>query len=214
MNDQRTTQVHAAAERPSFAAPVLAGWALLFLTGCADWAYRQIQLGQSAEEYERVLPAETSRRTAVGLCHLSSDRFGRTDAFVVLLTGDRRVAGKLRARHYERDWGLKVDRGFWLEGELDPELYGVQSTGPLDTLRAIAGELTDYRGEKLALDAHAWVAAGLVRLMQRWPGVEDVGVSSQRLSELFELVPGGGAARLEVNEHGIYRLEYKQGKTQ
>jgi hypothetical protein len=213
MSNPRTSEGRGVTHRSVCTAALLAAPVLLLLTGCTDWAYRQIQLGQSAEEYERVLPAETSRRTAVGLCHLSSDRFGRTDAFVVLLTGDRRVAGKLRARHYERDWGLKVDRGFWLEGELDPELYGVQSAGPLDTLRAIAGDLTDYRGEKLALDAHAWVAAGLVRLMQRWPGVEDVGVSSQRLSELFELVPGGGAARLEVNERGIYRLEYKQGTT-
>ena len=191
------------------------GWcfalALLPLVGCVDWGYQRIQLGEPADRYERVLPAETSRRTALGLCHLSEDKFGRTDAFVVLLTSDRRVAGKLRARHYEHDWGFKVERGFLLEGELDPELCGVQASGPLDTLRAIAGELTDYRGEKLALDAHAWVAAGLARLMQRWPRVEDVGVSSQRLSELFELVPGGGAARIEVDERGIYRLEYKQG---
>jgi hypothetical protein len=213
MNDQRTNHAGAMARRPSLAATVLAGSALLFLGGCADWSYRQIRLGQSSENCERVLPPETSRRTALGLCHLSSDPFGRTEALVVLLTGDRRVAAKLRARHYERDWGFKVDRGYWLEGELDPELYGVQSTGPLDTLRAIAADLTDYRGEKLALDAHAWVAAGLVRLMQRWPGVEDVGVSSQRLSELFELVPGGGVARIAVDERGIYRLEYKQGQT-
>lgn len=200
-------------QSPSATAGVVAVL-LLLCTGCADWSYRQIRLGQSSEDYARILPPETSRRTALGLCHLSSDGFGRTEAFVVLLTSDRRVAGKLRARHYQRDWGLRVDRGFWLEGELDPELYGVQSTGPLDTLRAIAGELTDYRGEKLALDAHAWVAAGLVRLIQRWPGVRDVGVSSQRLSELFERVPGGGVARIEVDENGIYRLEYKQGKTQ
>jgi hypothetical protein len=194
----------------------LAGLALaglVGLTGCADWSYRQIQLGQPSDNYERVLPAETSRRTALGLCHLSEDGLGRTDAMVVLLTDDRRVAAKMWARHLEREWGWKTDRGFWLEGELEPELYGAQATGPLDTLRAIAGELTDYRGEKLALDAHAWVAAGLVRLIQRWPRVESTGVSSQRLSELFELVPGGGAARIEVNEQGIYRFEYKQGLT-
>ncbi len=207
------TTAGAATQRPLDAAAIVAASVLLFLTGCADWSYRQIQLGQSSEDYERVLPAETSRRTALGLCHLSRDAFGRTEAFVVLLTSDRRVAGKLRARHCERNWGFKVERGFQLEGELDPELYGVPSAGPLDTLRAIAADLTDYRGERLALDAHAWVAAGLVRLMQRWPGVEEVGVASQRLSELFELVPGGGVARIEVDEQGVYRLEYKQGKT-
>jgi hypothetical protein len=187
---------------------------LLLTTGCADWSYRQIQLGQSPQDYARILPAGTSRRTALGLCHLSNDHFGRTDAIVVLLTSDRQVAAKLWARHYERNWGFnKVTRGFRLVGELDPELYDVEGTGPLDSLRAIASELTDYRGEKLALEAHAWVAAGLVRFLQRWPPVADMGVTSQRLSELFERVPGGGGAHLEVDEHGIYHFEYRQGRT-
>jgi hypothetical protein len=212
MEDHRARNDCVASSQLRGALALLAALALLCLTGCADWSYRQIRLGQESDDFERVLPAETSRRTALGLCHLSEDKLGRTDAIVVLLTSDRRVAGKLRA-HFQRNWGFKTDYGFWLQGELDPELYGVEASGPLDTLRALAVELTDYQGERLALDAHAWAAAGLVRLIQRWPGVADAGVSSQRLEELFEQVPGGGTARLEVDERGIYRLEYRQGKT-
>jgi len=193
---------------------VLVSVLAVLLSGCVDWSYRQIRLGQPGDECERLLPAASSRRTALGLCHLHDDKLGRTDALVVLLTADRRVAGKLWARRFERNWGLKTSRGYWLVGELNPELYRVRAAGPIDTLRAIAGELTDYRGEKLALDAHALVAAGLARLMQRWPGVTDPGVSSQRLTELLEVVPGGGIARLEVDERGTYRLEYRQGRTQ
>ena len=200
-------------KRTSHQAVLLAPVALL-LAGCANWSYEQIQLGQSPEDYARVLPAGTSRKTALGLCHLSRGRLGHTDALVVLLTSDRRVAAKLWARHSESDWRLgRAECGFRLVGELDPELYAVTGSGPLDTLRAIAGQLTDYQGEKLARDAHAWVAAGLVRLLHRWPEVRDVGVSSQRLDELLELVPGGGTARLEVDARGIYHLEYDQGRT-
>jgi hypothetical protein len=214
MSDHHDAKSHVAGYHVPYLAGVVTGLTLLALTGCTNWSYRQIQLGQSPKDYERVLPAETSRKTALGLCHLSEDRFGHQDALVVLLANDRRVAGKLWARHFGRKWRLGgAERGFRLVGELDPELYGVAGSGPLDTLRAIAGELTDYRGEKLAVDAHTWVAAGLVRLMQRWPGVRDTGVASQRLDELLDLVPGGGTARLEIDERGIYHLEYEQGRT-
>jgi hypothetical protein len=213
MGDHCMAKSHAAGCGARCAVGVVIGLALLALTGCTNWSYRQVQLGQGTKEYARILPAETSRKTALGLCHLSRDKLGRTDALVVLLTSDRRVAAKLWARHTESDWRLgRAERGFRLVGELDPELYGVAGSGPLDTLRAIAAELTDYRGEQLAQDAHAWVAAGLVRLMQRWPEVRDVGVSSQRLDELLDRVPGGGTARVEIDDRGVYHLEYEQGR--
>jgi hypothetical protein len=204
---------HRLIQRGLCPAALLAPLAAL-LVGCANWSYDQIQLGQSPRDYARVLPAETSRKTALGLCHLSHDKLGHTDALVVLLTSERRVAAKLQARYFESGWRFgRTESGFRLVGELDPELYGVAGSGPLDSLRALAANLTDYRGEKLALDAHAWVAAGLVRLMQRWPNVRDVGISSQRLDQLLERVPGGGTARLEVDTDGIYHLLYEQGRT-
>jgi hypothetical protein len=185
----------------------------LALPGCADATYDMIRLGQQPQEYERILPADRSRRTHLGLCYLDSDGRGRTDAIVVLLTADRRVAARIQSTCFERDWGFKLDRGFRLRGELDPQLYDLHAAGPIDTLRAIAGDLSNYQGEKLASDAYAWVAAGLVRLMQRWPKVTDVGVETHKLTELFERVAGGGEARITVDVRGVYRFEYEQGLT-
>lgn len=160
-----------------------------------------------------MLPADGSRHTDLGLCYLKSDAFGRTDAMVVLLNRQQQVAAKLHATHYRRQLGFKVDTGFWLRGELDPELIGLSATGPIDTLRAIADDLLTYRGEKLAMDAHAWIAAGLVRLMQRWPHVSDPGLRSDGLTEMLDRVPGAGMARISIDESGVYHLEYRQGTT-
>ena len=49
---------------------------------------------------------------------------------VVLLTHDRRVAGKIHATRFLREYGLKTDEGFLLQGELDPRLAELQATGP------------------------------------------------------------------------------------
>ena len=159
-----------------------------------------------------MLPAEGSRRTDLGLCYLGSDLFGRTDALVILLTHDRRVAGKLHATHYRRSYGFKTETGFRLRGELDPEACGLSATGPIDTLRAICDALVSYQGEKIATEAHAWGAAGLIRLIQRWPHVSELGSQTESLSETLSLVPGGGVARLGMNERGIHEFEYLQGK--
>jgi hypothetical protein len=191
---------------------------LAMLTGllnaaCAQWSYDRVKLGQGPPDYERAFPAESARRTHLGLCSLREDVFGRTDAVVVLLTHDRRVAGKVHATRFIRDYGFKTDEGFLLQGELDPQLAELQATAPLDTLRAIAVDLAEYQGERLAMEAHAWVAGGLVRLIQCWPHVNDIGIAAVRLTELFELVPGGGEARIAVNPAGIYQFEYRKGKT-
>jgi len=185
--------------------------AVLALSGCSAMSYNAIELGQGPREYDRILPDDTSRTTALGLCHLSKQLNGQTNAIVVFLTPDRRVAGKLYAKHIDRNWGFVRRSGYTLVGELDLEAYDVGQTGAIDTLRAMTSELTQVRGEPIVMDAHAWVAAGLVRLLQRWPAVEDFGVPSERLSELLELVPGGGAARISVTEDGVFLVEYRQG---
>ena len=195
------------------AALLLAMLAGLLNAGCAQWSYSHIKLGQEPQDYERAFPAESARRTHLGLCSLCEDAFGRTDAVVVLLTRDRRVAGKVHATRFVRDYGFKRDEGFLLRGELDPQLAELQATGPIDVLRVIATDLAEYQGEKLAMEAHAWVAGGLVRLIQCWPHVNEVGIEAARLTELFELVPGGGEARIAVDQAGIYQFEYRKGKT-
>ena len=183
---------------------------LLALSGCgANRLYDRIQLGQSPREYKSVLPEATSRRTVLGLCHFHANSLGRTDALVVLLSDDRRVAAKLLAS-YVAPTVLNARRGgYRLRGELDPKLYDVSGTGPIDAFRLIAAELANYRGEKLARDAHAWVAAGIIRLLQRWPKLRDSGVRSDRLDLALERVRGGGGGAITVDEAGVYRISYR-----
>jgi hypothetical protein len=183
---------------------------VMLLTGCADWSYRTIQIGQGPREYSRVLPMEESRKTALGLCSLQTSKTGRTDAIVVLVTEDRRVAAKFWARRMERNWGFgHVESSYELVGELSPKLYGSEGSGPIDTLRSLIVVLTEYRGEKLAMESHAWIAAGLERLMQCWPGDRDAGATSPHLDAKLSQVPGGGTGRMEIDKRGIYQLRYR-----
>ena len=179
--------------------------------GCADWSYNQIALRQQLRDYERVFPEGQSRRTETTVCYCEQNVAGRTDAVVVLLTRDRQVCGKFQATHIERNYGLATEVSYVLRGEIDPELAHVSGSGPIDTLRVIADELTSLGGDKFARDAHAWVAAGIVRLLQRWPHPGDEGPAFPRLTDALEHVPGGGQARISVNEHGVYLVEYTHG---
>lgn len=194
---------------------LLIGAALVLpaLCGCASWTYSQLRLGQRPQDYERVLPADRARRTSTGVCAYQQNALGDSEAIVVLLTSDRRIAGKLRATRVKARWGQAFD-AYALTGELDRELYDAQETGPLDTLRALAGELADYSGERLAAQAHELAAAGLIRLVQRWPHALDLGVREARAAELLELAAGGGEAGLSVGVDGVFRFWYRVGRTE
>jgi hypothetical protein len=180
------------------------------LAGCAEYGYRQVQLGQEQQLYRATFPEDQTRRTAVGVCYLETDPFGRTEAAVLLLTADRRVAGKLHAKHVERRWGSVIETSYQLRGELDPELLKLGGTGPIDTLRAIADELTAGDGDSFVREVHGWVAAGLVRLVQHWPHAGDEGPALPRLSGVLERVAAGGQARITVDPRGVFVVEYTQ----
>lgn len=182
----------------------------LLQCGCVDWTYDRVALGQVLHEYARVFPEERTRRTTSTLCYLGHSPAGRTDAVVLLLTRDRRVAAKMQASHTERKWGPRTQTAYALRGELDPSLAQLDATGPADALRAVADELTSVEGDKFTRDAHGWVAAGLVRLLQRWPHLGDEGPAPPRLIDILDHVPGSGVARITVDQRGAYILEYTQ----
>jgi hypothetical protein len=183
-----------------------------FVTGCADWSYDRMRIGMTQRECERAFAEDSFWRTDLGFCYLQvRPQAGRTDALVVLLARDQRVAGKLQATRFEPAGWLSRESGFRLRGELDPAAAALNATGPIDALRALVDDLTSYRGAKPALDAHAWVAAGLVRLMERWPHVGQEGPRNATLDDLLERVPGGGEARISVDRRGVYAFEYRQG---
>lgn len=191
--------------RPLF--PALA----LLLSGCANWAYDRFQIGQEWKQVERVLPADATRRTGPGVCSLTNDMTGRTDALAVLLTRDQRIAAKFQATHFERNYGFKVETGVRFRAEIHPQLARLEGSGPIDALRAVADDLTAVEGEKLIRDAHGWIGASIIRILQRWPHAGDDGPTVSRVAEALERVPGGGTARIALDERGVYVIEYAVG---
>jgi len=192
----------------------VAAWAALGLplmaTGCAGLTYEQIKLGEQLRTYDRVFPEDRARRTENTVCFMESDLTGKTEAVVVLVTRDRRVAGKLHATHVDRQLGLTRETSYTLVGEIDPVVAKLNSTGPADTLRAIVDQLISVDSDQTAREAHGWVAVGLVRLLQRWPHVGDEGPSFPKLPDLLDRVPADGIARLAVDGRGMFLLEYTQ----
>jgi hypothetical protein len=134
----------------------------------------------------------------------------RRDALVVLLTPDRRVSAKFHAALVERDL-LGRPGGYRLRGEIDPTLLRLGDVGPVDAVRAVADQLTSIEEDAFARRTRAWVAAGLVRLLQQWPQVNDPGPALSRVTEALERIPLGGAARLAVDDRGAFVLEYLVG---
>ena len=153
------------------------------------------------------------RSTPVGLCYLERDLLGRTDAVVLLLAVDRRVAGKFHAVHVERRGPLAVETSYQLRGELNAGLARLSGTGPVDALRAVTDELTTGDPDAFVREAQGWVAAGLVRLIQQWPHPGDAGPAATRIADLLERVPGHGTARVTVTPTGVLRFEYEQSVT-
>lgn len=197
--------------RMELCAVVLCVFGLGLLGGCADATYDRISLGMERDAFESAFPRTGSRRTDLGVSHIARDAFGRTDAFVVLQTQDRRAAAKMQATLFERDAVWQRERGYRLRGAVDPRLAGLREVGPIDILRVMADDLTAYQGERRACEAHELVAAGLVRLIQRWPHMGDEGPALPRLSEALVRVPAGGAARMRVDADGVYHFAYEEG---
>jgi hypothetical protein len=191
------------------------GTALLpLLGGCAVFSYDQVQLGQEQQAYGRAFPEDKTRRSPAGLCYLETDGFGRTDAAVLLLTADRRVGAKFYVSHIERRFGPQTETSYQLRGEVDPQLTKLNAAGPIDALRAIADELTSVESDTFVREAHAWIAAGLIRLVQHWPHVGDQGPAFTRLTEVLQRIPAGGIARITIDPRGVYLVEYTQSVTQ
>ena len=178
---------------------------LTFLTGCSNWTYRHLKLGQSPSEYERVLPVVNTAQTPASVCYLRADKADRRESLVLLITIDRRLAGKLHAKYRERKGSLRYE----LTGRIDPELFGTGAAGTTNTLRAVAVDLMEQRTGQIAAEAHAWVAAGIVRVLEQTPEADDFGVSADTLEDLFDRLPGGGEADVETNEHGVIELKYE-----
>ena len=143
--------------------------------------------------YQQAFPEERTRRTPAGFCYLEKDAFGRTDAVVVLLTADRRVAGKLHATYVERKGPFQPETTYALRGAGSGSSCGSAEPGR-STCCGRSPPTLPAQGDTFVREAHGWVAAGLMRLVQHWPHVGDEGPAFTRLTDLLDRIPAGGAA--------------------
>ncbi len=190
-----------------------AGLALLLLAGllnagCAQWSYERIEIGQPLRDYERVFPEEDSRKTRRSLCLLKQDALGRTDAVVLLYNRLQVVYAKFQATARGRDAILAAGAAYTVRGTIDPAAGGFRDVGPIDLLRAVADDLTADDHEAAVRDAHAWVAAGLTRIIQQWPGVSDPGPAYPRLTRTLASVSADGTATVTVGPQRRLHVSY------
>ncbi len=182
--------------------------ALLTIAGCTQWTYDRIALGTPLSDAERSIPEDSRLRSDRAVALLEGGAPERVDAVVFLLTKDALVSGKFVAEYRPATAWTLGKGSYKLSGELDPKRAGIGELGPLDTLRAVADDLTNVRPEQSAGVAHAWVAAGLVRMLQSWPSATDEGPAYPRLTDILELVPAGGESKTALGEDGVFRISY------
>lgn len=171
-----------------FIAAALAG-----TTGCANWSYNSIRVGQNPREYEKLLPAFDTRRTPLGLCYYKVDSIGREDIIMILVSENRRVAGKLRTQVGAAGKTLGGPRGLTMTGEISGDWLGAELPGPADTLRYLLTRLAEFHADHTTMRAHGWVAAGLTRLLELNPQADPITSLPASFSAELERVPSGGS---------------------
>lgn len=181
-------------------------------TGCANWSYRNIHAGQNPRDYEKLLPAFDTRRTPLGLCYYKVDSLGGEDVIMILVSDNRRVAGKLRAQVGGASKTPGGARGLRLEGEISSQWLGSELPGPADALRYLLTRLADYHADNATMRAHGWAAAGLTRLLELYPQAEPITSLPAAFNEQLERVPGGGTGDMRADgDHIVFH--YSQPKS-
>lgn len=186
---------------------------LLALTGCADLTYDRVKLGLPPSQYDRVLDTRQSSWTEAGLVEYERQDDGDTSVLVLLLADDRRIAGKIQvtSAQSEFEWPLSR-RGYELRGELDSRLYGLGEVGPVDSLRLLTQRLCAFPTERTARSAHLLAAAGLMRILERQPGVEDIGLTAEQRRELALHAPTEGVPHVSRDSDGVLRFSFVLGQ--
>jgi hypothetical protein len=198
---------------PPAALRVALALSLAALGGCADLTYERVRLGLAPSEYDRVLDTQRSSWTEAGLVEYQRDDDGDASALLLLLADDRRIAGKIQVRRAESELDLPLARrGYELRGELDPRLYGLGEVGPIDSLRLLTQRLCEFPTERTSRTAHLLAAAGLMRILERQPGVEDIGLSGDQRRELALYAPAEGVPSLSLDSDGILRFSFAHGQ--
>lgn len=195
------------AQAPRPLAQILLSAALLASAGCADWRYDEIRLRAAPREYATILAAQRTRQTPLGLAHLDRRSADRPEALLVVLSGDRRVAGKLQVLRSRRMTISGTRDVYELRGDLDAALIGAAEAGPVDALRLLLSELEILPREPLPRTVYGSIAAGLVRLLDRWPAATAPEVDRDALDEWLCEINPEGQADISTND-GVVRIRY------
>ncbi len=195
------------AQPPRSLAQFLLSAALLASAGCADWRYDEIRLRAVPREYATILAADRTRQTPLGLAHLDQRSAERPEALLVVLSNDRRVAGKLQVRRSRRMTLSGAREIYQLRGEIDAALIGAAEAGPVDALRLLLSELERLPREPLPRNVYGSIAAGLVRLLDRWPGATAPEVDRDALDEWLCEINPEGQADISTTQ-GVIRIHY------
>jgi hypothetical protein len=191
----------------------LAATALL-VSGCSTMTYDSVRLGLMQDDCRQLLDQEAFHSCDIGYTGIQQDAAGRTVALVVLLGRDGVVGGKLEATTTPPGGApiappsaTAAALTFQLRGELDLDALALEGAGPLDTVRAMLSELADPQTIESAGAPRELVAAGLVRLLERWPQLNPA-AKYPHLADTLERVPARGAARLGITPQGFFSLAY------
>lgn len=188
----------------------------VFLTplfGCTAWTYDRIRLGMTPGEYDRALELNKTARSPAGLVQYARDPAGVEKVVFLILADDRRIAGKVRVSRVEATMGWRpAEFSYHLSAEADAALCGASEAGPVDALRVIAHRLSELPTERTALRGQALVLAGLVRILQKQPAIDDWAVPSDLTAELATIAPAGGAVGLARDSDARLRFHYAIGQ--
>lgn len=164
----------------------------MLTTACTAPGLTGLELGADARQIRRSFPAGQLHETPAGYSVLRPEASGTTHAYVFLVTPDRRIAARFHVSVSEGAGGEEESGSYRLTGAVDAQALRLGGLGPLDTLRAVADQLTSAEVHAGARAAQHWVAAGLVRMLQQHPQVDDPGPATARVGALLARIPAGG----------------------
>ncbi len=187
--------------------------AVLSLTGCVELTYKRVRVGMVPGEYDRALDLTATTRTSQGLVQYSKTTSGQEDALLLTLSDIRRISGKMRVARSQAGTGWPPNDFYYiLIGEFDCAMMGAAEAGPIDTLRLITQRMSDLPSERASKRGQILALAGLVRVLLRQTGIQDVGLPELPAGELVGIAPDEGFASLERDASGRLHVEYRVGQ--
>lgn len=210
MRDRSTPALRRGRVRPlrTLSALCVALFAISASSGCVTSAYEQIQLGELWPKRANLLPAGTAIRTSFGVVQSGKTLAGDQESLVLFVDAAERVTAKFDAVQRSRSAAGTDRPRFQLRGEMDRQAAGFADAGPMSILRSVADVLTNKVEVLAARETQHTVAAGLIRILQSWPGAVDEGPGYPQLMDALDRVSGGGEAQSGVSARGTVLFNY------